>query len=102
MADIEKGQIQPTLAATEIARRSDEQINDKKSEDAKLDTLSMHSAEKQEGFVKTKQVPDRSEDSPPRNPLYPRLRPLILAGLALLILGWWISATILPATRHRW
>lgn len=26
----------------------------------------------------------------------------ILGALALLILGWWISATILPATRHRW
>ena len=25
-----------------------------------------------------------------------------LCALAALILGWWISATILPATRHRW
>lgn len=31
-----------------------------------------------------------------------RLRPFILVGLALLILGWWISSTVLPATRHRW
>ncbi|KAJ6497866.1 Na+ dependent nucleoside transporter C-terminus-domain-containing protein [Mycena sanguinolenta] len=31
-----------------------------------------------------------------------KLRPFILGGLALLILGWWISATILKATRHRW
>ena len=33
---------------------------------------------------------------------YERLRPFILAGLALLILGWWISSIVLPATRHRW
>lgn len=33
---------------------------------------------------------------------YLKFRPFILGGLALLILGWWISATILPATRHRW
>lgn len=33
---------------------------------------------------------------------YLRIRPFILCGLALLILGWWISATILPATRPRW
>ncbi|KAH8828489.1 Na+ dependent nucleoside transporter C-terminus-domain-containing protein [Flagelloscypha sp. PMI_526] len=33
---------------------------------------------------------------------YSKLRPFILAGTALLILGWWISATVLPATRHRW
>jgi CNT family concentrative nucleoside transporter len=34
--------------------------------------------------------------------LYPKLRPYILTALALLILGWWISATVLEATRHRW
>ena len=28
--------------------------------------------------------------------------PLWLFALAALILGWWISATVLPATRHRW
>ena len=33
---------------------------------------------------------------------YERLRPFILASLALLILGWWISSIVLPATRHRW
>ena len=34
--------------------------------------------------------------------LYPKFRPYILTALALLILGWWISATVLKATRHRW
>jgi len=33
---------------------------------------------------------------------YERLRPFILVGLALVILGWWISSIVLPATRHRW
>ncbi|KZT10605.1 uncharacterized protein LAESUDRAFT_720943 [Laetiporus sulphureus 93-53] len=32
----------------------------------------------------------------------PYLRHWILAGLAGGILGWWITSTILPATRHRW
>jgi len=31
-----------------------------------------------------------------------RARPYVLTALALLVLGWWISATILKATRHRW
>ncbi|KAF9484500.1 hypothetical protein BDN70DRAFT_126297 [Pholiota conissans] len=31
-----------------------------------------------------------------------KLRPFILGGLGLLILAWWISATVLDATRHRW
>ncbi|KAI0063926.1 H+/nucleoside cotransporter [Artomyces pyxidatus] len=30
------------------------------------------------------------------------IRRIVLAGLAIIIFGWWISATILPATRHRW
>ena len=34
--------------------------------------------------------------------LYVKLRPYILAALAALILGWWISSTIMHATRHRW
>ncbi|KAF8904390.1 Na+ dependent nucleoside transporter C-terminus-domain-containing protein [Gymnopilus junonius] len=33
---------------------------------------------------------------------YSRARPVILTALALLILGWWISSTVLKATRHRW
>ncbi|XP_006460871.1 hypothetical protein AGABI2DRAFT_68805 [Agaricus bisporus var. bisporus H97] len=33
---------------------------------------------------------------------YARFRPYILGGIAAAILGWWISATVLPATRHRW
>lgn len=33
---------------------------------------------------------------------YQRLRPFILAGCVLVILGWWISSIVLPATRHRW
>ena len=37
-----------------------------------------------------------------RHEVYQKLRPFILAGLALVILGWWISATVLEATRHRW
>ncbi|KAF8070314.1 Na+ dependent nucleoside transporter C-terminus-domain-containing protein [Lyophyllum atratum] len=34
--------------------------------------------------------------------LYSKLRPFVLPALALVILGWWISATILEVTRHRW
>jgi CNT family concentrative nucleoside transporter len=34
--------------------------------------------------------------------LYSKIRPFILPTLALVIVGWWISATILKATRHRW
>jgi CNT family concentrative nucleoside transporter len=33
---------------------------------------------------------------------YSKYRPYILSGVAAVILGWWISATILPTTRHRW
>ncbi|KAF5389357.1 hypothetical protein D9757_004387 [Collybiopsis confluens] len=33
---------------------------------------------------------------------YQRFRPFILAGSAAVIIGWWISATVLKATRHRW
>ncbi|KIY53041.1 hypothetical protein FISHEDRAFT_33830 [Fistulina hepatica ATCC 64428] len=37
-----------------------------------------------------------------RHLFFVRFRPLILGGVAAIILGWWISATVLKATRHRW
>jgi CNT family concentrative nucleoside transporter len=37
-----------------------------------------------------------------RQERWKRARPFVLTALALLILGWWLSATILKATRHRW
>jgi hypothetical protein len=37
-----------------------------------------------------------------RTILWRKIRPLTLSGLSLLILGWWISATVLPGTRNRW
>jgi len=33
---------------------------------------------------------------------YQKYRPFILGATAAVILGWWISSTILKATRHRW
>lgn len=33
---------------------------------------------------------------------YEVYRPYILGATALVILGWWVSATVLEATRHRW
>lgn len=37
-----------------------------------------------------------------RHTFYQKYRPFILGAVALVILGWWISSTILEATRHRW
>jgi CNT family concentrative nucleoside transporter len=64
-----------------------------------------------ESFTKEKPDPTDAEAARPeevdparayRQELYRKFRPLILSGVALVILGWWISATILKATRHRW
>ena len=43
-----------------------------------------------------------AEEDVQNRAIYERLRPFIHLGLALLILGWWISATVLKDTRHRW
>ena len=44
----------------------------------------------------------QDEDARPSEALLSKYKPLVLSGLALLMLGWWISATVLPDTRHRW
>lgn len=47
---------------------------------------------------------DEDDEEPEKSPhfLFAMRRPVILTLLAATILGWWITATILPATRHRW
>ncbi|KAG8680881.1 hypothetical protein FRC11_001870, partial [Ceratobasidium sp. 423] len=37
-----------------------------------------------------------------RGEIYKKYRPFVLGAVALVILGWWISSTVLKATRHRW
>jgi CNT family concentrative nucleoside transporter len=48
------------------------------------------------------EVAHGSEEKQSLGLFYPKFRPYILSALALLILGWWISAAVLKATRHRW
>jgi concentrative nucleoside transporter, CNT family len=64
------------------------------------DEKSVHNA-KTEPNVTDLETPANAEDSENagQRSWY---RTLILVGLAVLILGWWISATVLKATRHRW
>ncbi|KAG5643825.1 hypothetical protein DXG03_009602 [Asterophora parasitica] len=50
--------------------------------------------------LETNQPVEEEEEKP--NSFYAKIQPLFPPALALLILGWWISATVLKATRHRW
>jgi CNT family concentrative nucleoside transporter len=49
-----------------------------------------------------KEEEEIEEEGAKRANLWRKVRPFALIGLALLILSWWISATILSATRNRW
>lgn len=62
------------------------------------DEKSIHNA-KSEPNVTDLEASPNAKDSVEQGSWY---RPYILIGLAILILGWWISATVLKATRHRW
>ncbi|KAG8896447.1 hypothetical protein FRB99_008887, partial [Tulasnella sp. 403] len=113
MADVEKG---PTVSDTPAvtpytqtpARRSNASLTQKYESEKKVtdvtDTSSLHSGE-EKGGIRAGARHQRDEEPQEENngpTFYQRFRPFILAALALLILGWWISATILEETRHRW
>lgn len=51
--------------------------------------------------VDTEAFLDETQEEQPVT-FYSRFRPYILAATAFVILGWWVSATVLKATRHRW
>jgi CNT family concentrative nucleoside transporter len=77
------------------ATRSTESISDiKKEEHIPVAT------EKETGVFVDEEKAEESRLK--RQAAYRRMRPFILAATAAVILGWWISATVLPATRHRW
>ena len=48
------------------------------------------------------QVSEVDPESSHTTELRRKARPFMLFTLAAVILGWWISATVLKATRHRW
>jgi len=62
---------------------------------------SLNSATK-EKVVSDAEVLQKNDDEDTAPGFFDKFRPYLLIGLALLILGWWISATVLQATRHRW
>lgn len=55
-----------------------------------------------EKVVNSDEVLQKKDEEDTAPGFFDKFRPYILIGLALLILGWWISATVLQATRHRW
>jgi concentrative nucleoside transporter, CNT family len=67
--------------------------------------LSISSSEKQKDPTDvTNSDPEDNDDPKVHHSWlsYARLRPFILAGSIVVILGWWISSLVLPSTRHRW
>ena len=52
--------------------------------------------------VYDRHVDEDDTESQTRRAFWAQYQPFILAIVAAIILGWWISSTILKATRHRW
>lgn len=77
-----------------------------KKEKSTGSSSSIHSTEKRRiqdpAVLAAREEEDIEANRERRAASYRKLRPFILGALALLILGWWISATVLQATRHRW
>lgn len=69
-------------------------------------TTSAHSGEKyaitDAAVLAAREEEDIEVQREQRQLRYRKLRPFILTALAIVILAWWISATVLKATRHRW
>ena len=63
---------------------------------------SLNSATKEKVVSDEEVVLQKNDDEDTAPGFFDKFRPYLLIGLALLILGWWISATVLQATRHRW
>lgn len=86
------------MSAVQVSNEQQNVIERKQSPSDSSSALDTTTAEIEKG-VPPEEVEERKGHTPTS---YERFRPFILVGLALLILGWWISSIVLPATRHRW
>jgi len=93
---------QDTALATSVDQRDDTQVVQRQpsSDSIKKEKESIVLAEG--GLAKEQPVEEEQEPKGKMSAFYWRFRPYILTASALVILGWWISATVLEATRHRW
>lgn len=83
--------IDPAVVRRKASRSTESFSNEKqRNQEVDAEAVLAHDEEEVEGARTQRQI------------FYRRYRPFILGGIAAVILGWWISATILEATRHRW
>lgn len=80
--------------APKFTKRSPSQASESFEEGEKGDP-------EQTAYLADPESQDRGSDTP-KETLYTKYEPYFLSLTAVVILGWWISATILEATRHRW
>ncbi|KAH8107842.1 Na+ dependent nucleoside transporter C-terminus-domain-containing protein [Cristinia sonorae] len=86
-------------AQTEVVERKASRASD--SEISNVEKA-MHDAEIQQLKELQHDEAEVEGDRKWRHAFYAKYRPFILGAVALVILGWWISATVLHKTRHRW
>jgi len=98
-----------STAAIPVAARTPADAEDLLVSEKNAQSESSHHSESKQvapitdpAVLAAREEADIEADKEKKHRVYLRFRPFILCGLALLILGWWISATVLPATRHRW
>ncbi|KAG8966292.1 hypothetical protein FRC03_012194 [Tulasnella sp. 419] len=107
MADIEKGTHPVTTSPPPIDSALTTRRSHEPEKKLSVDSTSLHSAEKNQTIIDQQVIEQHDQDvaderKEKRHEFYAKWRPLILGAIALVILGWWISATVLPATRRRW
>lgn len=73
-----------------------------KEEEEKEGTKDLEAADIKRAEARARDDVEIEEDRAARAAFWAKWRPLFLAALAAVILGWWISSTVLKATRHRW
>ncbi|KAG8916438.1 hypothetical protein FRC02_003946 [Tulasnella sp. 418] len=105
MSNIEKG-VNPENTGVNLAFNENAQATKTPGKHNQDDRSSLHTSDKpqivdrQDAVDRDQQIDDERKEK--RRAFWTKWRPFILPGVALVILGWWISATVIPNTRRRW
>ncbi|KAG6813697.1 hypothetical protein H0H92_008545 [Tricholoma furcatifolium] len=90
-------------SAVSLARRDQDAVSKRSTESLAKEKSSDYTDDKEKQAEDPKvDVLDDEEQPGLSHKIWSKVQPLLLPALAAVILGWWISSTVLQATRHRW
>lgn len=93
---------EPTTAPAHLPRDAEAQSGNSSYDDEKIRVSEKDAAQQDVLLANAQSEHDDDEKKLRRKAIMSKARPFILGAIAFVILGWWVSSIVIPASRGRW